>query len=396
MLRAEDSGPPFRREAEDEDAALGELLGRAVEGFAALPFAVYGLAGEIGAPGGFGSGFANVVSSIDVTFGRPEEGPWLTVTSSREADLDLVRLNIVSDLIPPGDDGPDDHSRAAMEAWFAVERERVERIEREIFEGPWGPVAIPVDGEAIEWWSTGYGGRWAAITRLGVTTISLVGQGYEPGEVGLERITDLGPHAEHARRQEGERLAPILGKLGRPERSPEERARRASVRRAVGGLTDAMHKNAGAPDLGDLFTSSVVDAWGGRRRYRDLLWLHTMLRPITGSGTTGDYPRFNPDGSADMRLSINHAPTHGAQGAHGSRAALGFAVSDGVPEPEPEPDRAAIDAGEEHRLDLRLVPDGDRWLIDTDLLAVLIDRVGPIDHVVQPLSRQGRGEPPPA
>lgn len=38
---------------------------------------------------------------------------------------------------------------------------------------------------------------------------------------------------------------------------------------------------------------------------------------------------------------------------------------------------------------MRLVRDGDGWLIDTALLAILIDRVGPIEHVVQPLSQQG-------
>jgi hypothetical protein len=395
VFRAEDSGPPFRREAEDEDAAFGELppLRRTVEEFDALPFTVYGLAGEIGAPGGFGSGFANVISSLDVTFGAPEGNRWLTVTSSREADLDLVRLNVVSDLIPPDDDGPEEGSRAAMEEWFALERERAERIEREIFENPWLPVAIPVDGEAVEWWSTRHGDRWAAITRVGVTTIALVGQGYEPGEVVLERITDLEPHAEHARRQARERLAPMLAQPARPERSPEERARRASVRRVVAGLTDAMHNNAGSPELGDLFTPRVVDAWGGRRRYRDLLWLHTMLRPVTGSGTTGDSPRFNADGSADMWVSIQHAAV---QGDRGSTAVVRLATAGGTPEPEPEPDRAAIDRGEPHRLALRLVPDGDGWLIDTDLLAVLIDRIGPIDHVVQPFSRQGGGGPTPA
>jgi hypothetical protein len=401
VLRGEESGPAFWHHVEDEDAGPGELprLARMAEELEALPFAVYGLAGELGEPGGFGSGFANVVSSLDVTFGEREGDRWLTVTSSREADLELARMNLVSDLLPPGD-GPADHSRASMEAWAAAERERAQRLEREILGQPWLPVVIPVDGDDVEWWSARYGPRWAALTRLAGTTIGLVGQGYETAEVAVERITDLRPHAEHARMQEQERLARVLREHGheslpgRPERSADDRARRASVRRVVDGLTDAIHNNAGAPDLGDLFTSRVVDGWGGRERYRDLLWVHTMLRPITGSGTTGDYPSFNPDGSADMRLSIHHAPIHGAQGVHGQRATFGFASSGGAPDPEPVPDRAAIDRGEAHPLDLRLVPDGDGWQIDTDLLAVLVDRIGPLDHVVQPLSRQG--VPPPA
>jgi hypothetical protein len=384
--------PDLRHERDDEDAGLGEVpwVGRAVEVFPELTFAVYGLVGELGVPGAVAGGVAGVVSSLGITFGDREGRRWLQVTSSRNADLDHARVNLASDLVPP-DDVPDGDSRESLEAWSAAELERHRQVRNDIREGPWLPVEIRVDGDPSEWWSYSSGDRWAALTRIEHTTITLVGQGYDIGDIALERITDLEPHAEHARRQELERVERTMRELGHDwpiaarRRTPEERERRAEVRAAIHGLTDALHRNAGAPDLGELFTDRVAGAWGGRERYEKLLWLHTMLRPITGSGTRGDYPRLNGDGTADMRMSVHHAATDGSP-SHAS-----FRIMATAGEPEPEPDRGAIDRGEAHNLDLRLIRSDERWLIDTDLLAILIDRVGSIEHVAQPLSLQGGG-----
>ena len=71
--------------------------------------------------------------------------------------------------------------------------------------------------------------------------------------------------------------------------------------------------------------------------YQQVLWLHTMLRPITGSGSSHGYPRFAADGSADMRISFNHASPHRESGrdvVHISQSTHG--------REEPEPDRDAI------------------------------------------------------
>jgi hypothetical protein len=378
----------------DDDADLepGELPGRSrlVEQAASARFVIYGLVGELGTPGGFSTGRAGVPSALDLRFGDDAGERWVTVTSSREPDPDLARSNAASELVPPGEP-PDDHARPVIEAYFAQERGRHERVEAEVLAQPWTPVAITVDGASVEFRHTSYAERWAAISRIDHTTITIVGHGRSPGELALATVTDLAPHVEYAQRRERERIEHRLAEHGisweqyRPTRSPQDKARRAAVKAVIDGLTNALHRNAGAPDLASLFTESVVERGGGRARYQQLLWLHTMLRPITGTGSTGDYPRFRDDGSADMRISLNHA----ALSAHSSRSFVILSESArGASTDEPEPDREAIRRGEQHHVTLHLIPDGERWMIDTDLLDVLIDRLGSVDEIVRPLSDQ--------
>jgi hypothetical protein len=57
-------------------------------------------------------------------------------------------------------------------------------------------------------------------------------------------------------------------------------------------------------------------------------------------------------------------------------------------EPPRLPNRDAISRGEEHHLDLRIVNHDGTWLVDTDLLAILIDRLGTLAEVVLPISDQ--------
>ena len=204
-------------------------------------------------------------------------------------------------------------ARWASVAGAAQEQERHECVEAEILAQPWTPVTITVDGVPVEFRHTSYGERWAAISRIDQTTITIVCHGRSSGEVTLATVTDLAPHVEYAQRREREHIEQRLAEHGisweqyRPTRSPADKARRAAVRRVVDDLTNALHRNAGAPDLASLFTEGVIGRWGDRDRYQQLLWLHTMLRPITGAGSTGDYPQFRDDGSADMRISLNHA-----------------------------------------------------------------------------------------
>ena len=148
---------------------------------------------------------------------------------------------------------------------------------------------------------------------------------------------------------------------------------------------DGLDRTAGAPEPGDAFTPRIVDAWGGRERYQQLLCLHTMLRPFSGHGTSGGYPRFNDDGTAEMRVSIHHAAPTG-EGGRSSAFVITSARVGGAD--EPEPDLAVIRRGEQHHITFHLVPHAGSWMIDTDLLAILIERLGAIDEVVRPLSQQ--------
>jgi hypothetical protein len=380
---------------DDTDLEPGELPGRArlVEQAASARLVIYGLVGQLGTQSGFSTGRGGVPSALSMRFGDDADDGWVSVTSSREPDLDLARSNAASDLVPPGEP-PDDHARSAIEAYFAQKRERNERVEAEVLAQPWTPVVITVDGVPIEFRHTSYAERWAAISRIDQTTITIVSDGRSPGEVALATISDLAPHVEYAQQRHREHIEHQLAEHGisgeqyRPTRTPQDKSRRAAVRAVVDELTNALHRNAGAPELASLFTERVVEPWGGRDRYQQFLWLHTMLRPVTGTGSTGDYPRFRDDGSADMRISLTHAAPS-ARGSHGfvilSATQRG---STGEPEPEPEPDREAIRRGEQHHVTLHLIPDHEQWMIDTDLLDVLIDRLGSIDEVVRPLSVQ--------
>jgi hypothetical protein len=90
-----------------------------------------------------------------------------------------------------------------------------------------------------------------------------------------------------------------------------------------------------------------------------------------------------------MRISLNHAAPYARSGnSFVIQTATARRANTDEPEPEPEPDREAIRRGEQHHVTLHLVPDGERWMIDTDLLDVLIDRLGSIDEIVRPLSDQ--------
>jgi hypothetical protein len=357
---------------DDLDTEPGELPGhgRLVEQAESLRFVVYGLAGELGAPGGFSSGRGGVGSSLKVTFGDEEGDRWLTVTSSREADLDLARLRMASDLVPRGE-GPYGDSTEALEAFLAQQQERHRQVRREVLSASWGQVTIPVDGTGVEFGTIRHGDRWTALSRVGHTTITIVAQGREPDEVELVTITDLAPHVDYARRQHRERIERHSAEQGLPWPTPQprishaDRARRSAVRAVVAGLMDGLHRNAGAPELGEPFTPRVVDAWGGRDRYQQLLSLHTMLRPISGHGTSSDYPKFNDDGTAEMRVSINHAAPDGESGRSsftltGSATIGGDDEPQPEPEPEPEPDVTAIRRGEQHHITFHHVEDRHR------------------------------------
>jgi hypothetical protein len=146
---------------------------------------------------------------------------------------------------------------------------------------------------------------------------------------------------------------------------------------------DALDRNAGASPIGEAFTARVVERWGGRERYERLLWLHTMLRPL--SGHSGGVSMVGDDGAVTRRLSLQHGvPGDGS----GTTVSMAFAVSRGDGEPEPVPDRAAIRRGERHPVEFRMVEEDGAWRVDTDLLQILVDRLGPLEELVRPLSEQ--------
>ena len=102
----------------------------------------------------------------------------------------------------------------------------------------------------------------------------------------------------------------------------------------------------------------------------------------TRSSARGDDPTFTDEGTARFRVELSHplpSPNH----------AIAFMVTRSSDarddEPEPEPDREAIRRGESHTITLTLVNEGDGWLIDTDLLAVFIDRLGTFEEVARPM-----------
>jgi hypothetical protein len=385
---------PGDHAADLDDPSDPASLARLVETARSIRFAVYGLVGELGSPGGFGSS-RGIPSELSITFGDPEQRDrWLAVTSSRETDTQLARLGVASELVPYDESAPDwSWSREQWQAHAEQEHDRRRAIEEKILAQDWVTVALPVDGDAVEFRSIQWEDRWAAVGHAGDTMITIIAQGYSWQDVALNSIDDLTPYAEHERLRIRERMQRMmtpeaLGMIAeRRSASPEQREARVAIRAVIDDLMSSIHRNAGAPEMASLFTDRVSEKWGGRERYQRLLLLHTMLRPISGHGSSGDYPKLQEDGSALMRISLHHAAPPAGRG----NASVGFALVSSSSDDQPEPvvDLAAIRAGEQHYITFHLVPDGDAWRIDTDLLEILIERLGTIAEVVRPLSQQG-------
>jgi hypothetical protein len=318
-----------------------------------IRFEIYGLAGAVGTPVGFGSTHG-VPSTFAITFGDADSGgPWLTVSSARGAGRRSARRDALSRLAADDAEVSDDHAE-----WEAIE--------------------IPVDGDPAAFDLSRLGDGWVAVGRVARTTITIVSHGYPPDEVALEVVRDLAPHVEQGRAQFG---APAQNP-SEEDSAASERARAAAALGALDDLLDAIDRNAGAPAIGSVFTERVVETWGGRDRYERLLWLHTMLRPV--SGWSGGAPTLGEDGFVTMCISLRH----GVPGIGGGAVSMSVNPTRGAPKPEPPPDPAAIRRGEGHEIAFRIVEEGGGWRIDTDLLRILVERLGSLEEVVRPLSEQ--------
>jgi hypothetical protein len=337
--------PPARFES---TAHMGGARGEGTLELArSMRFDLYGLAGAVGVPDGFGSTYG-IPSSLAITFGDRDAGdPWITVASTR-----------------------DDHRIAR---WNALDRIGVDDVET-ASAAPWAVRDFAVDVTPARFDVFEVDERWVAVGRVGATTIWMAADRFPPTEVALERVDDLGPHVEL-------RKARFAAAGWRPHSLDGPRLTAANV---VHGLLEALDRNAGAPPIASAFTDRVAAAWGGRDRYERLLGLHTMLRPVCGHGGGGS-PVAHDDGSIAVRISMQHAvPSDGS----GTVSAT-FAVYAGEsPEPASPPDPAAVRRGEQHEVELRLVQEDGAWRVDTDLLQILIDRLGSLEEVVRPLSEQ--------
>jgi hypothetical protein len=314
-----------------------------------IRFEIYGLAGEVGTPVGFGSTHG-VPSTFAISFGDPDSGgPWLTVGSARGAGRRSAR-------------------------WDALSRLAADSVEVSEDDAEWEAVEIPVDGVPAAFDLSRLGDGWVAVGRVARTTITVVSHAYTLEDVALEVVRDLTPHVEHQRAQ--------FGAPAQAGAAASKRARAAPALGVLDDLLDGIQRNAGAPAIGSVFTEAVVETWGGRDRYERLLWLHTMLRPV--SGWSGGAPTVGEDGSVTMCISLRH----GVPGLGGGAVSMSVNPTRGAHEPEPPPDPAAIRRGEGHEIAFRIVEEGGGWRIDTDLLRILIDRLGSLEEVVRPLSEQ--------
>ena len=371
----------------DDDPTAMRHLDTLLGPVEALGFDVYGIAGELGAPSGLGTTDGRP-ESLPIVYGTVEERRWATVTSARRGSSN-ARREVAAALVPPPDIRPG-ASPEELHALAVGEHARHRQVLDEILGREWQPATVTVAGEPHVFEAVRHGEGWGGLARIGGTTVTVVAQGREAAELRLERIADLAPYVDYARRrlrEEMERRMPpearrlFAERLAMPQ---AEKERRSAVRRVVARLMGALQRDAGPRRLGSLFTSRVVDSWGGRDRYEELLGLHTELRPVGGYSTRGDDPAFADDGSARFRVDLSHP-------LPSSEDAVAFmvfqSVDAGGDEPEPEPDRDAIRRGESHTITLTLVAEGEEWRIDTDLLAVLIDRLGTFEEVARPMPR---------
>ena len=332
-------GPPGVRAFDP----LRELVALAESG--ADELTVYGLAGEKGTLGGRAGGPGGL-DAVGLVFGD-REGSFVEITSTRSGREPELHQALAGELasLEARESNDDD-------AYF----EALEELEEEIAGAPLQGVPAGFEGGPVELRAVHRGATWGAFASLGESGVYLVGRGRGPEGLELERVHDLAPVVERFGREF--RVPDVLP-------APDERAAAAGA--VVAGLFDALLRLEGAPDLTGLFTDAVTARRGGARRYAALLGLHAMLRPPSGWSGSSESAQVREDGSVVVALSVQHetpaafaATTFGA----GTRAA---------------------DA-----LVLRLVGEGDAWRVDTDLLALLEERVGSVDELVRPLSEQQR------
>ena len=250
---------------------------------------------------------------------------------------------------------------------FAAEFERIRPDEDELFGSRLTPLTIRVDGRETELGVARRGAHWGGVAQVGEIGILVVGFGRGPEGLELETVRDV---SAAGRRLRELRPSPVL-----PPRDDELIA----AGETVDGLMNAFQRHAGAPDVGGLFTNRVTSTRGGAGGYGRLLELHVMLRPISGYSASHDSSRRDEDGSVAVTFTVNHGP-----GASSHWVTVG---DGGAGDPQPNP--AAIRAGAPHTVAVRLVREGGEWLIDTDLLALLEQRLGSVQELVRPLSQQG-------
>jgi len=323
---------------------------------------VYGLAGEEGVLAGT-TGSPGALQALSLLFGDRDPGPFVEVESSRER-AELLEMKLALELASneARANVPEDDLDA-----FAAEFDRIRPGEDELFGARLTPLTIRVDGRETELGVARRGAHWGGVARVGEIGILVLGFGRGPEGLELETVRDVSAA--------GRRLRELRPSPVPPPRDDELIA----AGEIVDALMNAFQRQAGAPDVGGLFTSRVTSTRGGAGGYGRLLELHVMLRPISSYSASHDSSRRQDDGSVDVTFTVSHGP-----GANSHRLTVG---DDCAGDPQPNP--AAIRAGAPHTVALRLVREGGEWLIDTDLLALLEQRLGSVQELVRPLSQQG-------
>jgi hypothetical protein len=229
-----------------------------------IRFEIYGLAGAVGDPTGFGSRYG-VPSSLVITYGDAESAePSLTVVSARGGTRQSAR-------------------------WGALSHVAVD--DAHVPEGDGETVEIQVDGRPVAFDLSRYGDPWVAVGRVAGSTVTIVSHGYPLEEVALEVVRDLTPHVEHRRALFG---VPAQ-RPSEDDSAASERARASAALGALDDLLDAIERNAGAPAIGSVFTDRVVATWGAA---------------TATSGCCGSTPccARSRDGAAALRRSARTAP----------------------------------------------------------------------------------------
>ena len=103
-----------------------------------------------------------------------------------------------------------------------------------------------------------------------------------------------------------------------------------------------------------------------------------MLRPSRAGRAAPRRCSTRDDGSVAVALAVNHAAPNGDGWTR-------FGPSD---DDAPEPDPPRSGPAPPHTIELRLVREDGAWKLDTDLLALLEQRLGTVDELVGPLSGQ--------
>jgi hypothetical protein len=255
-------------------------------------------------------------------------------------------------------------------------------VERDVETAPIEPIDIPIDGELHEFHSLRVAHSWIAAAVVDDKLVVVEGRDLPIDEVELRRSGDLGSF-EDARRARDKLVEEYWNDLREADRlnAPIATAALQALWRSPWRDSDS--------DPSETVDDAIVAKWGGRVRYAAALDLYEAAG-VTHTETFG-HPVRSVDGHQAIIEAVIEFQRPGARAKREDRSEWGgvnrYGTARFAEYTEPNDDDEMI---REHflRFPLRLTERSGKWVVETDLPALLERALGPLSEVVAPIVRR--------